>query len=118
VSSGLAHDKHHRFGRGSPRHAKSLAFGLGSAGLGSFHGPCFAELFVSPVPHGPPDLEVTFHAATSADGASLATPDGAMPPRLALPLSSRASRGEDLLQRFILQPEPGSCPKARAAGFR
>lgn len=118
VSSGLAHDKLHRFGRGSPRNAKALAFGLGSAGLGAFHGPCFAELFVNPALNGPPDVEVTFHTATSADGASLANPDGAMPPRLPLPLSSRASCGEDLLQRFILRPEPGSCPKARAAGFQ
>lgn len=34
VSSGLVHDKHHRFGRGSPRSVKTLAFGVRSAGFG------------------------------------------------------------------------------------
>jgi phosphodiesterase/alkaline phosphatase D-like protein len=117
VSSGLAHDKHHRFGRGAPRSAKTLAFGVRSAGLGACHGPCFAELFVSPVGDGPPHLEVAFHRAVTADGAALANPDGATPPRLALPLSPLAARCEDLLGRFVLRPEHGSSPKARAARF-
>jgi phosphodiesterase/alkaline phosphatase D-like protein len=118
VSSGLVHDKHHRFGRGSPRRAKNLAFGLHSAGLGALFGPCFAELFVTPAGSGPPHLELTFHAALTADGAALANPDGDMPQRLELPLSPLAALREDLLGRFVLRPEAGKSPKARAAGFQ
>jgi phosphodiesterase/alkaline phosphatase D-like protein len=117
VSSGLAHESHPRFGRGSPPRPKKLAFGVHSAGLGSFHGPCFAELFVDPVSNGPPQVEVTFHAAVTADGAALANPSGDMPPRLTLPLSSLATRREDLLQRFVLRPEHGVSPRARADRF-
>jgi hypothetical protein len=117
VSSGLVHDKHHRFGRTSPRRAKSLAFGLNSAGLGAFHGPCFAELFVSPTGSGAPHLAVTFHAAVTADGAALANAEGEMPPPLELPLSPLAARRQDLLGRFARRPDGSGSPKARATGF-
>jgi phosphodiesterase/alkaline phosphatase D-like protein len=117
VSSGLVHDKHYRFGRRSSPRAKDLAFGLHSAGLGAFHGPCFAELFVSPVSGRPPGLEVIFHAAVTANGAALANADGDMPPRLELPLSPRAALREDLFGRFELRAEGGASPKARAGAF-
>lgn len=120
VSSGLA-QTYFKFMRCKSQKKALLSPGLSAVGLGRFHGPCFAEIFVKPKVGAAPDVEVTFHAAVDCSGKHLANLGGPSPVRLQLPLETltkKYGRDDRLFAEFIheaketdataIEPAPGA----------
>ncbi len=105
VSSGLAQSYFKRW-RASSRKQTQLRSGMLAKGLGRFHGPAFAEVFVLAQDNVccAPNVELTFHTSVTRDGAHLANLTNALPKRLKLPLTSLAEiygPGGELFEHFI-----------------
>lgn len=105
VSSGLAQSFFKIF-RTTTQRRSALPGGVYARGIGRFHGPAFAEVFVTPDASqtSAPRVQLTFHAAVTRSGSILANVHGPSARRLELPLSRMPAsflRGSGVFGRFI-----------------
>jgi PhoD-like phosphatase len=106
VSSGLAQTYFKRLRGRTPRDTK-LPYGIAARGLGRFHGPAFAEVFVQPgsTDQQPPCVSVTFHTSVEQSGKYLANVSGPSAKRLELPLTrfvGKHGQRDELFECFIV----------------
>lgn len=109
VSSGLA-QTYFKLMRMTTQRDSDLGQGVRARGLGRFHGPAFAEIFVTPEADDrhAPRVEVTFHTSVTLDGRFLAntTPSTR---RLRLPLTQLPTsvwRRAELFGDFVVADQP------------
>ncbi|HVY31498.1 MAG TPA: alkaline phosphatase D family protein [Polyangiaceae bacterium] len=118
ISSGLS-QTFFKILRTTTQKDSQLPGGVRARGIGRFHGPAFAEVFVTPDERAvrPPRVDVTFHASVTASGATLANVHGPSAKRLELPLSRlpvSLFRLSSLFDRFIEPDLHGRDPTAVA----